>query len=197
MPLSSDPKRRSRQLANLQPGGGAAGPGNGRAVTHGAYAALAPDRLDVKAREVFDALGADAPVRDGDGSLPAADVAAVRLLADVLCRLDDIGGYLSRRGWEGEDGKPRPVLDYEARLRGHALDLMRELGMTPASRAKLGLDLVRAKRTLDQEVADARGAWGDAIDGTENYADPSRSGAREAASYQTPKTNVSADEEGS
>lgn len=157
-PLSTDPVKRSRQLANLQPGRGAAGTGNRRTVAHGAYAQIATERLDVKAREVFAALTVDAPVRADGGGLPAADVAVVRLLADALCRLDDIGGYLARRGWEGEDGKPRPVLDYEARLRAHSLDLMRELGMTPASRAKLGLDLIRG-RSLEDELVDGREAW--------------------------------------
>lgn len=66
------------------------------------------------------------------------------MAAEALCRLERIGEYIERRGWEDETGKPRPVLEYESRLRGHALDLLKELGMTPASRAKLGLDLARS-----------------------------------------------------
>ncbi len=31
--------------------------------------------------------------------------------------------------------------------------------MTPASRAKLGLDLARTHRTLEDEIADGREAW--------------------------------------
>jgi len=166
-PLSKDPSKRERQLANLKLGSGkgSAPPGNQRRRLHGAYGTVAPDLLDAATRQIFDALAADAPVREHDGGLPAADVPAVRLLADTLCRLDSIGEYLARRGWEGEDGKPRPVLEYEARLRSHALDMMRELGMTPASRAKLGLDLARARRTFEDEVADAAGAW-DSVDGS-------------------------------
>jgi phage terminase small subunit len=144
MPLSGDPERRQAQLANLQPGRGSAGVRNRRAVSHAAYAALPAERIDQKVREVVEALTIDAPVRDHDGGLPAADAVAVRQLAEALCRLDDIAVYLVRRGWEDETGKPRPVLEYEARLRGHVLDLLRELGMTPASRARLGLDLVKA-----------------------------------------------------
>ena len=41
------------------------------------------------------------------------------------------------------------MLAYEGRLRSHVLDLLRELGMTPAARAKLGLDLVRAQSAGD------------------------------------------------
>ncbi len=162
-PLSQDPEKRSRQLMNLKPGAGAAGVGNTRSRAHGAYAQLAPERIDAKTREVIQALTTDAPVRDVDGSLPAADAVAVRQLAETLCRLDDIGDYLNRRGWEDESGRPRPVLEYEGRLRGHVLDLLKELGMTPSSRAKLGLDLARTKRSLDDEIAEGRAAW-DAID---------------------------------
>jgi phage terminase small subunit len=118
-------------------------------VTHGAYAALSPERIGAKVRAVTDALAQDAPVRDVDGGLPAADAVVVRQLGEALCRLDDISAYLQRRGWEDESGRPRPVLEYEGRLRGHVLDLLRELGMTPKSRAALGLDLMRAAETLD------------------------------------------------
>ncbi len=174
MPLSNDPEKRSRQLANLTPGVAAAGSGNVRAVSHGAFARVTGPRLAAKVREIVGALTEDAPVREVDGSLPAADAPAVRLLAETLCRLDSIGEYLDRRGWEGEDGKPRPVLEYEARLRTQSLDLLKELGMTPASRAKLGLDLARTARSLEDELADGRAAWqqregsGAVVDGTAN-----------------------------
>lgn len=59
-------------------------------MTHGAYAQVVVERLEAKQREVFEALAADAPLRDPDGSLPAADGVTVRLLADVLCRLEDV-----------------------------------------------------------------------------------------------------------
>ena len=109
-------------------------------------------------------------MREGDGSLPAADGPAIRMAAEALVRLDRIGEFIERRGWEDESGKPRPVLEYEARLRGHAFDLLKELGMTPASRAKLGVDLARtagaaedaeaaraARERLDRRAADLDG----------------------------------------
>jgi hypothetical protein len=120
MPLSHDPDRRAAQLANLR-NAPAAPLGNRRRVSHGAFARIAPERLEAKALQVFEALAADAPVRADDGTLPAADVVAVRLLADAMCRLENIRQYLARKGWEGEDGRPRPVLEYEARLRSHVL----------------------------------------------------------------------------
>ena len=169
-PLSDKPAAKQRQLANLNRGGNPAPTGNRRAESHGAYSSIARSELEGKLAEVHDALTADAPVREGDGSLPAADGPAIRMAAEALVRLDRIGEFVERRGWEDESGNPRPVLEYEARLRGHALDLLKELGMTPASRAKLGVDLARtagaaedaeaaraARERLDRRAADLDG----------------------------------------
>lgn len=154
-PLSADPVKRAKQLANLRPTPYPAAPvGNARRREHGAYGVIARQELEEKVRDVFDALSADTPVREVDGGLPAADAPAVRMLAEVLCRLDRIAEYLMRRGWQDDDGLPRPVLDYEARLRSHSLDLLKELGMTPRSRAALGLDLARAQRSTLQDFID-------------------------------------------
>jgi hypothetical protein len=90
VPLSDDPAKRARQLANLNPKARLAPAGNRRAVKHGGYATIAVDRLDSKVREVFDAVAEDAPLRDTASGLPRADTVQVRLLADVLCRLDDV-----------------------------------------------------------------------------------------------------------
>jgi hypothetical protein len=140
---SSNPAARARSLANLKRGDQGM-PGNRNRVTHGAYARIAEDRLEVKAREVYLALAEDAPVRAGDGGLPAADAVPVRLLAETLCRLDDVAAYLRDRGLLGEDGNLRPAVDVERRLRAEALDYSEALGMTPRSRARLGLDLARS-----------------------------------------------------
>ncbi len=143
--------------------------GNQRGLTHGAYAQLAPLRLDDKARHVFDALAADAPVRGPDGGLPPADAVAVRMLADVLCRLEDLNAWIAEQGivntrrYDSDNRKtrrqanrkakagrkrkrmdPLRVVALEDRLWGRAQSLMEQLGMTPRSRAKLGLDMVRA-----------------------------------------------------
>lgn len=159
MPLSNDPAKRARQLGNLRPAP-AAPFGNRRHLIHGAYAAIARERIDAKALEVFEAIASDVPVRADDGGLPAADALPVRLLAELLCRLDSIAHYLARRGWEDENGEPRAVLDIEARLRSQAVELMRELGMTPAARTKLGLDLVRGLSAAEQLDAHLQGRYG-------------------------------------
>jgi hypothetical protein len=168
--LSGDSRARARQLANLrlQRSGPPPAPpaGNARAVVHGAYAALPVDRVDAKARSIAAAVAQDAPVRADDGGLPAADGVVVRLLADALCRLDSIGEYLGRCGWQDSKGRPRAVLDVEARLRNQALDLTRELGMTPRSRAALGLDLVRAVAAGDQLAQHLHDHYGADVEAT-------------------------------
>jgi hypothetical protein len=144
MGLSPDERARSRQLANLRRGGPVQ-PGNSNRRLHGGYAIVAVEQMEAKAREVYEALAADAPLRGPDGNLPAADALPVRLLAEVLVRLDRVAADVRDHGWkDAKTGQPRSVLELEGRLRGEALTLARELGMTPASRAKLGLDLVRA-----------------------------------------------------
>lgn len=152
MALSKDPDKRATQLANLKAAPPAPPAGNRRHVTHGGYARIATDRLNGRVALVFDALAEDVPLRDGAGKLPAADNGVVHLLARCLCRLEDVQAHLDSTGWlDQSTGEPRlAVLDAEARLRGEAARLMASLGMTPTSRAKLGLDLTR---TVDLATA--------------------------------------------
>jgi hypothetical protein len=136
--------RNPASLANLKPfkaAGVSAGPGDQRALRHGGYREIAEAELDEKARSIFAALSADAPLRDGDGGLPSHDAVVVRLLADCLCRLDSLSAWLAGR-WATDAA--RPALELEMRLRSQALDLAESMGMTPRSRARLGLDVQRA-----------------------------------------------------
>lgn len=149
MPLSSDPDARSRQLANLRPGSGAP-VGNGRAVRHGAYAAVTEAELSGKVRELVEALGADLPVRERDGGVPAADGLALRLLAENRVRRARVAESELRHGIEAPDGKLRGIVEFGLRLDREARALAVELGMTPRSRAALGLDLVRAQSASEQ-----------------------------------------------
>lgn len=143
-PIGGGGARNPRSLANLRPVD-AAPVSNQRARTHGGYATVARERLDAKVREVFDALAADAPLRDTRGGLPRADSVAVRLLAECLCRLEDVRANVAIYGAVNErSGKVRPATDLEQRLRREAADYLDALGMTPRSRGKLGLDLTRA-----------------------------------------------------
>ncbi len=98
--------------------------------------------LSPKVAVVFAALAEDAPVRDGE-QLPNADAAVVKLLAEVLVRIDRIADYLDRKGWgKDEDGNPRPVLDYERRsCGGHAARVDARYAGADAERHALKLGL--------------------------------------------------------
>lgn len=169
MPLSDDPRKRERQLANLTGRPPAPPDRNQRARRHGGYATVVVSRLDVKVRELFDALSADAPLRDGEGHLPAADTVAVRLAAECLCRLEDVGASIRDHGLVDAKGNLRPVVDLERRLRQEAADYLDAMGMTPRSRAKLGLDLTRSATLAELMAQDAelerRERAGDVIEG--------------------------------
>lgn len=155
-PVGGGGARNPASLANLQRGGGQTfTPDNAAARRHGGYAAVAVERLDARARRVFDALAVDAPLRGPDGELPAHDAGMVRLLAECLCRLDDVAQHLADAGWiDQKTGQPRlAVLDLERRLRGEAAGYMDRLGMSPRARAALGLDLARTAATVDAATA--------------------------------------------
>jgi phage terminase small subunit len=161
MPLSRDPDKRAKQLANLR-AAPSAPRGHRRAVVHGGYANVEPLERDRKAQEIFEALAADAPMRDGAGGLPAADTAVVSLFARCLVQLERVEADMADHGWKlRESGDPRPVVELARRLRGEALDYAEALGMTPRSRAKLGLDLTRtlsAGEALDDHLTQRYGS---------------------------------------
>ena len=168
MPLSSDPERRAAQLANLRPTPPPAG--NVRALKHGGTARTATlVRAGSWAERIFAELEAEAPLRDDAGGLPLHDRQAVELLASALARLEAVEGWLSTRPPVDEKGRPWPAEDVAGRLRREAAGLLAELGMTPLSRAKLGLDLTRAATLAELMAEDAaaerREASGDVIEG--------------------------------
>ena len=65
------------------------------------------------------------------------------MLAEVLVRRERVRVEELRHGFETKDGRLRGVVEYGLRLDGQALDLAKEIGLTPASRVKLGLQLAR------------------------------------------------------
>ena len=156
VPLSRDPQARGRQLANLVSAPSAPA-GNRRARSHGGYAVVTARERDVKAREVFAALSADAPLRGPDGGLPSADTAVVSLFARCLVQLERVEEDMADHGWrDRKTGEARPVVDLARRLRAEALDYAESLGMTPRSRARLGLDLQRSFDLAQAMAEDAR-----------------------------------------
>ncbi len=100
--------------------------------------------MDGKARAIYSALAAEAPLRDAGGGLPAADRTAVELLALCLARLESIARWLELHGLlDPDSGEPRAAVDLERRLRVEAADHAAALGLTPRARVALGLDLQR------------------------------------------------------
>jgi hypothetical protein len=131
-------------LANLVPGGGTpSSTSNKIALRHGGYAEISREALDEQERRVLDAISDDAPLRDPDGALPRADGVMVRVLASALVRLDRVESYHRDHGWLDGKGEPRPSAHLERLLRAEIADHCDALGMSPRSRARLGLDLQR------------------------------------------------------
>jgi hypothetical protein len=154
VPLSRDPEKRARSLANLRKGGPAAPKGNRYTLHHGGYASPRMLPVEGKSRVIYAELSRDAPLRDAVGDLPAADRTTVELLALCLARLESIAAWLEAHGWlDPKTGEPRSAVDLERRLRTEARDHAEALGLSPRSRVALGLDLMRGAETLDGYLA--------------------------------------------
>ena len=160
-PTGGGGARNPRSLANLRSIPPSARPAQPN-LSHGGYAQLHAERVERKEREVYDALAADAPLRDGAGELPRHDAAQVALLAQCLCRLEDVTanvrdfGVFEQRG--KRKGQVRPAVELERTLRREAAGYLDVLGMQPKSRAALGVDLMRATSTMGDELDAARAA---------------------------------------
>lgn len=171
MPLSRDPEARARQLANLKSGersgnlipGQGAEAGKAARTSHGAYSERLVADVNAEVRELLEALSDAAPVRAVDGGLPAHDVIAVERAARLLRRYRAVENYLDLHGLLDEKGNVRPAAELSDQL-GASLDrVLAALGMTPAARAKLGVDLARSA-DLASWMSD--GADDDAIEGS-------------------------------
>lgn len=152
MPLSSDPDKRARQLANLKPGAGQWKAGAAPHVRSGWRTRRPPPLLfDPVVAELADVLAADAPLRDADGELPAADRAAVESAAIDLLIVRRVHGFLQTKGWEDERGERlRPEVEHLGKANARLLGKLAQLGMTPTARSRLGLDIAR---TVDLATA--------------------------------------------
>ncbi len=166
MPLSNDPEKRARQLANLRRGGATAGKfvvGNTAAVTHGGRvteATIDPILLNDRERRIVAAMQESAPHLATPAFGPA-----VRAVAVLSMQVDYLRAHLAKYGHRDERGGWRPenqLLDAKLATYMRALA---ELGLTPASAARLGLDQARtldlAQRWSDEDdLAD-----GEVVDG--------------------------------
>jgi hypothetical protein len=132
--------------------------GNDLPVTHGAY--LNPLKLEGRTAEIADEIRPTLP------SYGPADEPILRLLALTLTRIERAASALERVDQNSaSDLGPYVFQDAQkfaalrADLRGWintARNLANDLGMTPTSRAKLGLDLVRVEDALASLIATGR-----------------------------------------
>jgi hypothetical protein len=110
--------------------------GNNRAVTHGMFSQLT---LGPRADELASWLGEIVPAAAG------TDEPAIRMAAQVFAQVEAGARYVAEHGWYDEAGEPRGVMRALPTLQAEARRWCEVLGLTPAARAKLGLDLVKGK----------------------------------------------------
>jgi hypothetical protein len=72
----------------------------------------------------------------------------VAQLARTLVRLDRLAAWLDQHGIQDRRGKIRSAARWESKLTSQAVSMMSALGMSPTSRAKLGLNLVERQATF-------------------------------------------------
>ena len=145
MPLSDDPTAKARQLANLKRGGSPTAKGEpSTRLSHGGRSELLFRDVEAEVRELMEALGEAAPVREPDGSVPPADMAAIEQAARALKRYRHLAAWCDLHGrLDGGTGKVKPAAEYELKAERSLAVALDSLGMTPTSRARLGLDLAR------------------------------------------------------
>ncbi len=143
-PTGGGGARHPRSLANLKPAP-AAPSGNRRTLRHGGYSAALVADVEVEVRELMDALGEVAPVRDGAGGVPPADVPALEIAARALRRYRTVSGWCDLHGrLDDRTGERRPAATLELeceRAYWRALDAS---GLNAQARARLGLVIARS-----------------------------------------------------
>jgi len=181
MPLSSDPAKRAkslanlrrapsddsakreRQLQNLRPAP-AAPAGNQRHLVHGGRSELLLRNVEAEVAELAAALGDAAPVRDPEtGALPAADLIAVETAARALKRYRHLAAWLDTHGRIKEkSGNVKPAAELELKAERQLNEALDRLGMNPMARSRLGLNIARSQQF------DLARAWAEAdvVDGT-------------------------------
>lgn len=115
-------------------------PGNTRAVKHGAYSAT---MISPRATEITAALENDLPW------LTPADRSTVARLGWTLARIERLGSWLDQQELDQPNDHNRREL---SALMNAAEKLGESLGMSPKSRASLGLAVARGE-SLAEELA--------------------------------------------
>lgn len=153
MPLSTDPAKRERQLANLrpkpenlQPGAGAWQPGRSPdQLRHGLRSRRPPaDVIDPILDQVLDDLEAKVPIRV-DGQIPPwlremAWSAAIAKLQVVRC-----ARFLAQHGETNSRGRWRPENEGLRKANETYQRALERLAMTVGSHLRAGLDMQRGR----------------------------------------------------
>jgi hypothetical protein len=110
--------------------------GNDVALVHGARSVVA---LEPRANEIAD------EIRELVPAVSPSDEPSIRLLALALAQVEAATIWLAEEGIVDERGQPRGLLRHLGTMLNTAARIADRLGMTPTSRAQLGLDLTRAR----------------------------------------------------
>ena len=97
----------------------------------------------------MDEIQAGLPVRGANGEPPVYDLALCELAARELARIRQIDAWLDVHGLFGRGPKLRPAVEYRLKAAKLLAELLDRLGMTPRSRAQLGLDLAKTVNIAD------------------------------------------------
>lgn len=156
MPLSKDPDKRARQLANLRPGAGAWQPGSAPQLRHGLRTRKPPPLiLQEFTDRIVEALEDAVPMRGPDGEIMPEFKAAVQAVALMALQIERCRAYLAVHDHEDERGRWRPENDALDRKLAAYLKALDKLGATPTSYARLGFDVARgfdlAKHWADED----------------------------------------------
>ncbi len=110
--------------------------GNAAAVRHGARSVVT---LAPRAAEIAEEIrGLGIPYEDSDEP-------TIRLLALTLAQVEAGYAYVAELGLVDEHGSPRAILKHLGTMTNTAARLCDRLGLSPAGRAALGLNVARAK----------------------------------------------------
>ncbi len=122
----------------------------GRPPKHGAYSGLEMMALT---------KGKDAEIRsilfESKVQFGHQDTLVIHTLASTLAKIETIDRWLTVHGLFDEQGQPQAVLKIWLAAVNSAGRLCDQLGLTPQSRARLGITLVQTRKTLGSMMHDA------------------------------------------
>lgn len=132
--------------------------GNQLGVRHGVYSLV---QMSPRAKELGDSIRETVP------AYHPADEVAISALAMTFAQLERASAVLARRQHEEHqaiNNNRTPSMEVQSDLKRLSSDVVRfanavhrfcdSLGLTPTARARLGLDLVRARAVSEQRYAD-------------------------------------------